>query len=189
MPGNLRDLLREDVFGVVVDGGDRQHVGVHRQNQDGRIGGVDLAIGRRRRQVLRQLAAGGVDPGLHVLRGRIDVAVQVELQRDLRWCRARWSRSSATARRSPRTDTPAASPPTTPWSPGLAPGNCAVTWMVGKSTCGSGATGSSGKTTRPTRKMPPISSEVAIGRRTKGSEMLMRLLGAGLGGGAWRPRH
>ena len=45
--------------------------------------------------------------------------------------------------------------------------------MVGKSTCGSGATGSSGKTTRPTRKIPPISSEVAIGRRTNGSEMLM----------------
>ncbi len=27
---------------------------------------------------------------------------------------------------------------------GLAPGNVAVIWMVGKSTCGSGATGSSG---------------------------------------------
>ena len=27
---------------------------------------------------------------------------------------------------------------------GLAPGKVAVTWMVGKSTCGSGATGSSG---------------------------------------------
>ena len=27
---------------------------------------------------------------------------------------------------------------------GLAPGSCAETWMVGKSTCGSGATGSSG---------------------------------------------
>ena len=26
---------------------------------------------------------------------------------------------------------------------GLAPGSCAVTWMVGKSTCGNGATGSS----------------------------------------------
>ena len=27
---------------------------------------------------------------------------------------------------------------------GLAPGSCAETWMVGKSTCGSGATGSCG---------------------------------------------
>ena len=58
---------------------------------------------------------------------------------------------------------------------GLAPGKDADTEMVGKSTCGSGATGSSGKTTRPTRKMPPINSEVAIGRRTNGSEMLMML--------------
>ena len=56
---------------------------------------------------------------------------------------------------------------------GLAPGSCAVTRIVGKSTCGSGATGSSGNTTRPTRKMPPISREVAIGLRTNGSEMLM----------------
>ena len=80
---DLRDLLREDVLGVVVDGGHRQHVRVHRQDQDRRIGRVDLAVGRRRRQVLRQLTAGGVDPRLHVLRGRIDVAVEVELQRDL----------------------------------------------------------------------------------------------------------
>src|ERR1700735_787169 len=58
---------------------------------------------------------------------------------------------------------------------GLAPGKDAETEMVGKSTCGSGATGNSGKTTRPTRKIPPISSEVAIGLRTNGSEMLMRL--------------
>ncbi len=58
---------------------------------------------------------------------------------------------------------------------GLAPGSCADTWMVGKSTCGNGATGNMGDTTRPTRKMPPINSEVAIGRRTKGSEMLMTI--------------
>ena len=56
---------------------------------------------------------------------------------------------------------------------GLAPGRFALTCMVGKSTCGSGATGSSGKATRPTSRMPPISSEVAIGRRTNGSEMFM----------------
>src|SRR6202044_1904947 len=58
---------------------------------------------------------------------------------------------------------------------GLAPGNDAETEMVGKSTCGSGATGKNGKTTRPTRKIPPISNEVAIGLRTNGSEMLMML--------------
>src|SRR5262249_6749994 len=57
---------------------------------------------------------------------------------------------------------------------GLAPGNCACTEMVGKSTCGSGATGSSGNATSPTIASAAISSEVAIGRRMKGSEMLMK---------------
>src|ERR1700735_4244192 len=65
---------------------------------------------------------------------------------------------------------------------GLAPGNDAETEMVGKSTCGNGATGNSGKTTRPTRKIPPINSEVAIGLRTNGAEMLMTL------SGPWRYR-
>ena len=59
---------------------------------------------------------------------------------------------------------------------GLAPGSDAVTSTVGKSTCGRGATGSSGYTTKPTRKMPPIRSDVAIGRRTNGSEMLTGML-------------
>ena len=56
---------------------------------------------------------------------------------------------------------------------GLAPASCADTWMVGKSTCGSGATGSNGKATMPTSASAAISSEVAIGRRMKGSEMFM----------------
>src|SRR5262245_19845539 len=55
---------------------------------------------------------------------------------------------------------------------GLAPGSDADTWMVGKSICGSGATGSSGYATMPTKRIPAISSEVAIGRRIKGEEML-----------------
>ena len=54
---------------------------------------------------------------------------------------------------------------------GSAPGRLALTVIVGNSTCGSGATGSSGKAASPTRKIPPMISEVAIGRRTNGSEM------------------
>ena len=50
----------------------------------GEVGRVDLAVGRRRGQVLRQLAAGGVDRGLHVVGGAVDVAVEVELDRDRR---------------------------------------------------------------------------------------------------------
>ena len=55
---------------------------------------------------------------------------------------------------------------------GLAPGRFAWTWMVGKSTCGSGATGSSGNATSPTNRMPAISNEVAMGYLINGAEML-----------------
>ena len=53
----------------------------------------------------------------------------------------------------------------------LAPWKLAVTWMVGKSTCGNGATGRNGKETRPTKASAVISSVVATGRRMNGSEM------------------
>ena len=54
---------------------------------------------------------------------------------------------------------------------GLAPGRFADTRMVGKSTCGSGATGRNGKAARPTSASPAISSVVATGRSMKGREM------------------
>src|SRR5882757_277459 len=55
---------------------------------------------------------------------------------------------------------------------GLAPGNFADTWMVGKSTCGNGATGSNGNATIPSNKIPAINRDVAIGRLMNGSEIL-----------------
>jgi hypothetical protein len=81
---NLRNLLPKDVLGVIVDGRDREDVRMNCENENGRIGRIDLAVGGRRRQVLRQLTARRVDAGLHVLRCRVDVAIQIELQRDLR---------------------------------------------------------------------------------------------------------
>src|SRR5208337_4316609 len=53
---------------------------------------------------------------------------------------------------------------------GEAPGNVAETVIVGKSTCGSGATGSDGNATRPTSRIATISSVVATGRWIKGAE-------------------
>ena len=44
--------------------------------------------------------------------------------------------------------------------------------MVGKSTCGSGATGSSGHATRPINSTAAASSDVPIGRLMKAAEML-----------------
>ena len=56
---------------------------------------------------------------------------------------------------------------------GLAPGRPAFTEMVGKSTCGSGETGSSRNATTPESATAANSSVVATGRRMKGSEMFI----------------
>src|SRR5208337_3333845 len=55
---------------------------------------------------------------------------------------------------------------------GLAPGRPAFTEMVGKSTCGSGATGRNRKAITPERKIAIVTSEVATGRRINGAEKL-----------------
>ena len=57
--GDARDLaevLGEDVFGGVVDVDNRRDVRLNGQDEDGRVGRVDLAIGRRAGQILRQLS-------------------------------------------------------------------------------------------------------------------------------------
>jgi hypothetical protein len=55
---------------------------------------------------------------------------------------------------------------------GLAPGRTAWTWITGNSTWGRGATGSWRYAMTPARRSPTASSEVPMGRRMKGSEML-----------------
>ena len=51
---------------------------------------------------------------------------------------------------------------------GLAPGSVADTEIDGKSTCGSGDTGSTKKAAMPASARPMVSSTVAMGRRTNG---------------------
>ncbi len=53
-----------------------------RQDQDRRVGRIDLAVGRIAAQAGRQVGARRVDRGLHVTRRAVDVAVEAELQRD-----------------------------------------------------------------------------------------------------------
>src|ERR1700753_4379932 len=53
---------------------------------------------------------------------------------------------------------------------GLAPGKVACTEMVGKSTWGSGDTGSLKNATAPAAASPKVSNVVATGRRKKGGE-------------------
>ena len=48
----------------------------------GGVGWIDLRIGRRIGEVARQRRSGGVDRSLDVLGGGIDVAIEIELQRD-----------------------------------------------------------------------------------------------------------
>ena len=55
---------------------------------------------------------------------------------------------------------------------GLAPGKPAPTDMVGKSTCGSGATGKNLKAAAPDKKIAKVINEVATGLRMKGAEKL-----------------
>src|SRR5229473_89264 len=56
---------------------------------------------------------------------------------------------------------------------GLAPGSCACTEMVGKSTCGSGDTGSLKNAIAPASVMPRVKRVVATGRRMNGPEKFM----------------
>ena len=82
--GHLRDLLCQIVVRILVDG-DKRHCGrVRRKNKDRRVGGIELSVGRRRRHGLRQRLARRGDRGLHVLRRQIDIAVQIELNRNRR---------------------------------------------------------------------------------------------------------
>src|SRR3954465_127920 len=60
---------------------------------------------------------------------------------------------------------------------GLAPGSCAVTSRVGKSTFGRSDTGSERYATRPKSAIAAISRLVAIGRRMKPSEMFIAISG------------
>ena len=53
---------------------------------------------------------------------------------------------------------------------GSAPGNCVVTWIVGKSTCGSGATGRKRNPRMPPNRMATPRSEVATGLEMKSDE-------------------
>src|SRR3984957_8218361 len=75
-------MLRENVLGRVVDVDDRRHVRLDGEDEDRRVGRVDLAVSRRARKVLRQLSRGGVNRRLDVVGGGVDVAVEVELDGD-----------------------------------------------------------------------------------------------------------
>ena len=79
-----RNALGEEILRVLVDLRHRQGLRSQREHDDRRVGRVDLAKRRRVRHVGRQLPRGGGDRRLHVLCSGVDVAIERELQRDLR---------------------------------------------------------------------------------------------------------
>ena len=82
--GDLADLLGELGLDVVVDLRQRQRIRGRAEQEDRRIRRIDLAIGGRAWKIFRQLAAGCVDRGLHVVCRGIDIAFENELNRDRR---------------------------------------------------------------------------------------------------------
>ncbi len=82
--GDLRDLLPQLRFRQALNVGQRHGLRRQRQGDDRRVGGVDLGVDRRRRQIDRQQVARRVDRRLHLLLGHVEREVEVELQRDHR---------------------------------------------------------------------------------------------------------
>jgi hypothetical protein len=81
---HLREALRDHGVGAVVDVAQRERGGRDRDREDGRVGRVGLAVRGWRGERRRKERRGRVDRGLHVLLGRVDVAREIELERDLR---------------------------------------------------------------------------------------------------------
>src|SRR5581483_6332593 len=79
---DLRNLLREPGVGQILDLGKWNRVGGQRHGHDRRVGRIGFAVNGRGRQVGRQISLRGIDGGLHLLLGDVDVQVKGELQRD-----------------------------------------------------------------------------------------------------------
>ena len=113
-----RQRRRDQVLGVVVQVRQAQRRRRQRHEQHRRVGRVDLAVRRRDRHLLRQLALRAQQRRLHVDRGGVDVAALVELERD-RGAAERVGRADDVQRReSSGTASRAAARPRSPSSPG-----------------------------------------------------------------------
>jgi hypothetical protein len=66
--GHLRELLREDAVCVIADLRQRKRFRRERDEQDGSVRRVGLAIDRRVEKIWRKLAGGGIDRRLDILR-------------------------------------------------------------------------------------------------------------------------
>jgi len=71
-------------FAVLVNGRDRQDLGPQHEQHHRLIARIDLLVGWRHRHLRRELTRRLRDHRLDVLRRRVDVPAQIELQRDVR---------------------------------------------------------------------------------------------------------
>src|SRR5581483_4700558 len=79
---HLREALLHDGGGGIIHLAAAEDLRGQRDDHDRRIGRVDLAPGWVHRKVGRKVTAGGVDGGLDVARGAVDVAIEVKLEGD-----------------------------------------------------------------------------------------------------------
>ena len=78
----LRQLRRDHGLGVIVDRRQRHGIGPHAEEQHREVARIDLAEERRRGHLDRQAALRHRERGLHIERGAIDIAAEVELNGD-----------------------------------------------------------------------------------------------------------
>ena len=78
----LRDLLLQESRGDIEHLPAIEHVRCQRQNHDRKVRRIHLPVVRAIGEILRQIARRRVHGGLDVPRGRIDIPIEIELQRD-----------------------------------------------------------------------------------------------------------
>ena len=79
---DLGQTLDDHGVGGIVERAGRHGIRGQRQDHDRRRRRIGFAERRPRRQVGRQVGLRRIDGGLHVARGAVDVAVEIELHRD-----------------------------------------------------------------------------------------------------------
>ena len=83
-PAHLRELLLQNRRRRVEHPPATHDVRRQREDEDGGVGGIDLAIGGIARKIGRQVAARRIDRRLDVPRRAVDVPRELELQHDVR---------------------------------------------------------------------------------------------------------
>ena len=74
--------MGEDRVGDVIHAAHGHGIAGASDDDDRSVRGIDLAISGLAREISREIGVGGIDCGLNVARGGVDVAAEVELQRD-----------------------------------------------------------------------------------------------------------